>query len=60
VIQAFVQTLFDNPKVTKIISDPAPDNPRSIRCLEKAGFSKIREIETPDGAALLMEVYAPR
>src|ERR1700722_15131918 len=29
-IKEFLQTLFADPTVTKIISDPAPDNPRSL------------------------------
>ncbi|HEY9758324.1 MAG TPA: GNAT family N-acetyltransferase [Oculatellaceae cyanobacterium] len=54
-IRQFADTLFANPAVTKIISDPAPDNLRSIRCLEKAGFQRIGEIDTPSGAAILMQ-----
>jgi len=54
-IKAFVKHLLLNASVTRVISDPSPDNPRSIRCLEKAGFHKVRQIVTPDGAAMLME-----
>lgn len=55
-IREFVQMLLRNPTVTKIVCDPAPNNPQSIRCLEKVGFRKIKEIQTPDGTALLMEM----
>jgi aminoglycoside 6'-N-acetyltransferase len=38
----------------RIVTDPSPDNPRAIRCYEKAGFSRDRVVDTPDGPALLM------
>ncbi|MFB9266099.1 GNAT family N-acetyltransferase [Bradyrhizobium erythrophlei] len=40
--------------VPRIVIDPNPDNPRAIRAYEKAGFQKVRMIDTPDGPALLM------
>jgi RimJ/RimL family protein N-acetyltransferase len=51
---SFVARLFLDPAVTRIQTDPAPSNSRAIRCYEKAGFKAHREIETPDGPALLM------
>jgi RimJ/RimL family protein N-acetyltransferase len=45
--------------VTRIQVDPKPDNPRAIRCYEKAGFRAVREIDTPDGRALLMYCNRP-
>jgi RimJ/RimL family protein N-acetyltransferase len=53
-VRAFVATLFDDPAVTRVQVDPAPDNARAIRCYEKAGFRAHGPIETPDGKALLM------
>ena len=53
-IRAFVAALFADPTVTRIQLDPAPDNARAIRAYEKAGFRAIREVDTPDGRALLM------
>ena len=53
-VSAFVGLLFANPAVTRIQTDPSPDNARAIRCYEKAGFVPARRIITPDGAALLM------
>jgi RimJ/RimL family protein N-acetyltransferase len=53
-IGAFVDRLFADPAVTRIQTDPAPHNRRAIRCYEKAGFRAAREVDTPDGPALLM------
>ncbi len=53
-VRAFVQLLFTNPAVTRIQTDPSPLNRRAIRCYEKAGFHPVREMDTPDGRALLM------
>jgi aminoglycoside 6'-N-acetyltransferase len=38
----------------RIITDPDPANARAVRAYEKAGFLKQREVDTPDGRALLM------
>jgi aminoglycoside 6'-N-acetyltransferase len=38
----------------RVLTDPSPDNVRAIRAYEKAGFQKIRVVDTPDGRALLM------
>jgi RimJ/RimL family protein N-acetyltransferase len=53
-VRAFVARLFVDPAVTRIQVDPSPDNRRAIRCYEKAGFRAVRELDTPDGRALLM------
>ena len=37
-----------------MVTDPDPDNARAIRAYEKAGFEKVRLVDTPDGIALLM------
>jgi aminoglycoside 6'-N-acetyltransferase-1b len=49
-----LEVLFDDPRVTKVQTDPAPANLRAIRCYEKAGFRRVGEIVTPDGPALYM------
>ena len=38
----------------RVVIDPDPANARAIRAYEKAGFSKDRTVDTPDGPALLM------
>ena len=53
-VRAFVEQLFDNPDLTRIQTDPDPRNARAIRCYEKAGFRAVKEVDTPDGRALLM------
>ena len=58
-IRAFVAQLFADPSVTKVQTDPRPDNPRAIRCYRRAGFSELGEIVTPDGPALLMVMHRP-
>jgi|SRR5271165_877218 len=58
-VSQFVQFLFQDPSVTRIQADPAPENLRAIRCYEKAGFHRVGLITTPDGDALLMAVDRP-
>jgi AacA4 family aminoglycoside N(6')-acetyltransferase len=53
-VRALVERLFADPAVTKIQTDPAPNNYRAIRCYEKAGFVQERLITTPDGPAVYM------
>jgi aminoglycoside 6'-N-acetyltransferase len=38
----------------RVVIDPDPANARAIRAYEKAGFSRDRLVDTPDGPALLM------
>jgi AacA4 family aminoglycoside N(6')-acetyltransferase len=53
-VRTLVARLFADAAVTKVQTDPHPANARAIRCYEKAGFRRIGEIVTPDGAALYM------
>lgn len=53
-VQAMVNLLFSDPQVTKVQTDPAPENLRAIRCYEKAGFRQVKTITTPDGPAIYM------
>src|SRR5215468_9278345 len=52
-IRGFTDQLLaaDTPRV---ITDPDPANARAVRAYEKAGFLRQREVDTPDGRALLM------
>src|SRR5215212_893 len=53
-VRAFVTRLFEDPAVTRVQTDPDPRNARAIRCYAKAGFHPVRQVDTPDGRALLM------
>lgn len=53
-VDAFVNQLFQDETVTKVQTDPAPENQRAIRCYQRVGFVSVGEVITPDGAALLM------
>jgi RimJ/RimL family protein N-acetyltransferase len=53
-IEAFVEKLFGDPEVTKVQTDPCPQNQRAIRCYTKAGFRPQAQVVTPDGPAVLM------
>jgi RimJ/RimL family protein N-acetyltransferase len=54
-LRSFLGCLFEDPLVTKVQTDPSPNNHRAIRCYEKAGFRRVAEVDTPDGRALLMK-----
>lgn len=58
-VRAFIQRLFADPAVTRIQTDPSPDNARAIRCYQKAGFDPVGVIDTPDGPALFMICERP-
>lgn len=58
-VRAFVATLFRDPAVTRVQTDPDPHNLRAIRAYAKAGFRPLREVATPDGPALLMVCERP-
>ena len=58
-VRQFTELVFERHRATAILTDPAPDNARAIRCYEKAGFVAVGETVTPDGPALLM-IMRPR
>ncbi len=60
VAKRFSDWLLSFPHIKKVIADPKPNNERAIHCYEKAGFKRIKEVETPDGKALLMEKRASK
>lgn len=55
-LQAFIAFLFADPRVTRIQTDPSPENGRAIACYRKAGFKDVGEVETLDGPAWLMRI----
>jgi aminoglycoside 6'-N-acetyltransferase len=52
-VRAFAEELLAN-GTPRVVIDPDPTNARAIRAYEKAGFSRDRLVDTPDGVALLM------
>ena len=52
-VRSFAERLLAH-GTPRVVVDPDPANTRAIRAYEKAGFSKDRIVDTPDGPALLM------
>lgn len=52
--RALLERLFADPVVSRVQTDPAPDNARAVRAYEKAGFTRVGVADTPDGPAVLM------
>ena len=52
-IRQFVDTLLTS-GAPRVLTDPDLENARAIRAYQKAGFRADREVDTPDGRALLM------
>ncbi len=59
-VAGFVRHLFLDPAVTRVQTDPSPDNLRAIRSYRRAGFADEGEVMTPDGPALLMVARRPQ
>lgn len=55
-MREFIQFLFQNPLIKKIITETDPRNLRAKRCYEKAGFQETGLINTPEGQSILMEM----
>lgn len=56
-MKEFVQFLFQNPLIKKIITEADPNNLRAKRCYEKAGVHEIGVIDTPDGKSILITIF---
>jgi aminoglycoside 6'-N-acetyltransferase len=52
-IRDFIERLVQS-GTPRVVTDPDPANARAVRAYEKAGFAKVRLVDTPDGRALLM------
>jgi len=55
-LKAFIAFLFEDPRVTRLQTDPAPTNARAIACYRKVGFRDVGVVDTLDGPALLMRL----
>jgi aminoglycoside 6'-N-acetyltransferase len=52
-IRAFIGRVLAN-GAPRVITDPDPANARAVRAYEKAGFERVRLVDTSEGTALLM------
>ncbi|WP_375413522.1 GNAT family N-acetyltransferase [uncultured Bradyrhizobium sp.] len=52
-VRAFTERLLAK-GTPRVVIDPDPANTRAIRAYERAGFTRDRIVDTPDGPALLM------
>jgi aminoglycoside 6'-N-acetyltransferase len=52
-VRSFAERLLAN-GCPRVLTDPDPANARAIRAYEKAGFSRDRALNTPEGHALLL------
>jgi aminoglycoside 6'-N-acetyltransferase len=52
-IRNFIERLVQS-GTPRVVTDPDPANVRAVRAYERAGFEKVRLVDTPDGRALLM------
>jgi aminoglycoside 6'-N-acetyltransferase len=52
-IRNFIERLVKS-GTPRVVTDPDPANVRAVRAYEKAGFARVRLVDTPDGRALLM------
>ena len=58
-VRRFASFLFEDPGVSRIQVDPAVENRRAIRCYQRAGFTPMGPVTTPDGESLLMTLPRP-
>lgn len=56
-IGQFLEKLFSDNKIKKVITDVDGNNHRAIRCYEKLGFCFSHKVSTPEGVVNLMSRY---
>lgn len=59
VIERFIHFFCQREQVREIIIDPDSENQKAIRAFEKAGFTKVGIVETPNGCTMLMKRLPP-
>lgn len=59
-LRAFLAFLFEDPRVTTIQTDSAPQNARAIAAYRKAGFHEVGLTDTRGATILLMRVARRR
>jgi RimJ/RimL family protein N-acetyltransferase len=42
-MQNFIEELWKNPDIKKIIVDPQPENLQAVKCFEKIGFKQVQK-----------------
>lgn len=53
-VKEFVRFVFEQKGADKVVADPETRNSRAIRCYEKCGFRKVKEMD--GGKKWLMEI----
>ena len=54
-LKAFVEFLFSDPSIYKIITEADPENCRAKFCYKKVGFQEVGITDTPDGPSVIFE-----
>ena len=55
-LNAFVEFLFSDPSIHKIITESDPKNCRAKCCYKKVGFQEVGITETPDGPSVIFVI----
>ena len=57
IVRAFSERLLRDPQVERVVITPDGENTAAIRCYEKAGFARVRDVRSSfdERANLLME-----
>ncbi|MFA6534730.1 MAG: GNAT family N-acetyltransferase [Candidatus Babeliales bacterium] len=59
-MKMFIEELWKQSEIKKIIVDPQPENLQAIHCFKKLGFTEIRKVTHPEGDEIFyMELDRP-